>query len=150
MKISFDIDDTLTANNAFSLERQSALQRILGVEQIRLGTKELFKELRKRGHKIWIYTTSFRSVTKIRFMFFSYGIPVDEIINQQIHVKTIKKFNLTISKYPSAFGIDLHIDDSPGVGIEGELHGFKTIIVSVNDQNWVNTVLQEIQKMSNV
>jgi hypothetical protein len=32
MKISFDLDDTIVANHHFELERQSWLQRMLGVE----------------------------------------------------------------------------------------------------------------------
>jgi hypothetical protein len=49
-----------------------------------------------------------------------------------------------MSKYPPAFGFDVHVDDSRGVGIEGERHGFKTIIVAVDDKNWDNSILKEI------
>jgi hypothetical protein len=144
MKISFDLDDMIVANKLFELERQTLLQRIFGVERIRSGTISLFKELRIRGHSICVYTTSFRSVRKIRFLFLSYGIPVDEIINQVIHEKKVKSRGMTMSKYPPVFGIDIHVDDSRGVGMEGERYGFKTIIVSVNDTDWVNSILKEI------
>lgn len=144
MKISFDLDDTIVANNNFAFERQTLLQRILGIERIRFGTIELFKKLRTRGHSIYIYTTSFRSESRISFMFRSYGIPVDVVINQQLHDRKFKGVTMSMSKYPPAFGIDLHVDDSRGVGIEGERYGFKTIIVSVNDSDWVNSILNEI------
>ncbi len=130
MKISFDLDDTIVANQLFEWERQTWLQRICGVEKIRMGTISLFKELRRRGHSICVYTTSYRSIGKIRFMFRSYGIPVDEIINQVVHEKKVRSGEMTMSKYPPAFGIDVHVDDSRGVGMEGERYGFKTMIVS--------------------
>jgi hypothetical protein len=144
MKISFDLDDTVVANTQFDLERRTLLQRVFGVEQIRLGTIALFKELRSRGHSICVYTTSYRSVGKIRFMFRTYGIPIDEVINQHVHNNKVKNERMTMSKYPPAFGIDLHVDDSRGVGMEGERYGFNTIIVSVSDKDWVNTVLGKI------
>ncbi|MBK7985795.1 MAG: hypothetical protein IPK11_02480 [Ignavibacteria bacterium] len=144
MKISFDLDDTIIVNNSFECEQQTLMQRIFGVERIRLGTIALFKELKAKGHSICVYTTSYRSVGKIRFMFCSYGISIDEIINQIIHEKKVRSVNMPMSKYPPAFGIDIHIDDSIGVGMEGERYGFKTIIVSVDDNDWVNSIMKQI------
>lgn len=51
---------------------------------------------------------------------------------------------MSSSKYPVAFKFDLHIDDSKGVGIEGERFNFKTIIVDPSDQNWTDKVLREV------
>ncbi len=48
------------------------------------------------------------------------------------------------SKYPPAFGIDLHIDDSEGVGLEGERHGFTVVVVSPEDPDWVTRVLEAV------
>lgn len=83
MILSFDLDDTLIANNKFKLEKTNFLQRILGIESLRKGTIGLFKELKKQNHKIYIYTTSYRSESRIKWTFYSYGIPVDFVINQQ-------------------------------------------------------------------
>ena len=76
-------------------------------------------------------------------MFYAYGIPVDYIINQQSHIRNVKSKN--ISKFPPQFGIDVHIDDSPGVKMEGEKHGFMTIIVSHNDENWATEIIKNLE-----
>lgn len=67
MTISFDLDDTLIpGQKRFEPEKISLLRRIAGVEPIRKDTILLFKELRSRGHQIYIYTTSFRSLASIK------------------------------------------------------------------------------------
>lgn len=83
MTISFDLDDTLIpGRKRFKTERQSLFQKLVGYEKIRLGTISLIKELRTKNHKIYIYTTSFRSAFWIKLTFLSYGISVDKVINQ--------------------------------------------------------------------
>ena len=77
-----------------------------------------------------------------KFLFWTYGVAIDGAINQTEHLKLSQA--KTVSKYPPAFGIDLHIDDSPGVGLEGERHGFKTLILDPYDENWVDCVLKII------
>lgn len=141
MKISFDLDDTIISTNKFSLEKKSFWSKIIGAERIRLGTIKLFKELRTQDHQIYVYTTSYRSKVKIKLMFLYYGIPVDFVINQYLHEKRVRK---NISKFPPEFDIDIHIDDSFGVEMEGKKFGFKTIIISANNENWVNEILEKI------
>lgn len=143
MIISFDLDDTLILS-IFNTEKQTVIQRILGLEKIRYGTIELFKKLKSEGHIIYIYTTSFRSTIKTRLTFLIYEISVNKVINQEVHDRTLKEKKTRTSKFPPAFNIDIHIDDSPGLKIEGEKYNFKTIIVKVNDENWVDTILNEI------
>ena len=77
-------------------------------------------------------------------MFLSYGIPVDFVINQQLHEKKVIRSGKNISKFPPEFEIDYHVDDSIGVQMEGDKFGFKTIIVSVTDENWTDKVLRHI------
>lgn len=142
MTISFDLDDTLIpGTKRFDTERQNFVHRLLGLEKIRLGTVELFNELRAQGHQVFIYTTSLRSTAKILFTFYAYGIPVDKAINQQLHEKRLGHNSTRSSKYPPAFNIDVHIDDSLGLRIEGKKFNFKTIIVDELDPNWGRTVL---------
>jgi len=142
MTISFDLDDTLIpGTKVFETEGQNLLQRITGTERIRKGTVELFKELRKRRHRIYIYTTSFRPAVKAKWTFLTYGIPVDRVINQQCHDKELREKKTQCSKYPPAFGIDVHVDDSPGLAVEGERFNFKTIIVKETDQRWTERIL---------
>jgi hypothetical protein len=80
----------------------------------------------------------------IRLTFYSYGIPVDTAINQQRHDKQLKENKTQISKFPPAFNIDVHVDDSPGLRIEGERFSFKTIIIDENDKNWGETILKSL------
>lgn len=145
MTISFDLDDTIIpGTKKFDTEKQTIIQRLFGLETIRLGTVELFKELRKRGYRIYIYTTSFRSTAKIKLTFYSYGIPVDTVINQQRHDRQLKENKTRTSKFPPAFHIDVHIDDSLGLRIEGERFNFKTIIVDEHDKKWGQTILKSL------
>lgn len=142
MTISFDLDDTLIPGaKVFETEPQNFIQRITGTEKIRKGTIGLFKALRARGHRIYIYTTSFRPSLKAKWTFLTYGIPVDRVINQQCHEKELRQTKTQCSKYPPAFGIDIHVDDSPGLRIEGERFNFKTIIIEEKDQSWTERIL---------
>lgn len=144
MILSFDLDDTLISKNKFELEKSNVFQRLLGLENLRKGTIDLFKELKKQKHQIYIYTTSYRSESRIKWTFYSYGISVDFVINQQKHQKTIRKKDIHCSKFPPVFNIDIHVDDSIGVEMEGQKYGFKTIIISETDENWTETILSKI------
>jgi hypothetical protein len=44
------------------------------------------------------------------------------------------------TKHPPSFGIDLLIDDSEGVRIEGERHGFRMLMVAPEDAQWTAKV----------
>lgn len=146
MKISFDLDDTIISNNRFPLEKETFGAKITGCEKIRSGTVALFKALRDRKNTIYIYTTSFRSTLKIKLMFLSYSIPVDVVINQQMHDRRVIRKGKNISKFPPEFGIDIHIDDSTGVEMEGKKFGFKTIIISPDEGDWSNIILKKIDE----
>ncbi len=145
MHISFDLDSTLIPHgNEFEAEKRTFFATFLGIEPIRIGTSKLISDLQKQGHEIHIYTTSFRSKFKIRLMLFYYGIKVGKIINQSQNQHVLKERNKNASKYPPAFGFELHIDDSKGVEMEGEKLNFKTIIIKTKDKNWIEKIKQEI------
>jgi hypothetical protein len=147
MTISFDLDDTLIpGTKTFSVEKRNLLQEILGIEPIRVGTIGLMKQLKSQGHSICIYTTSFRTPHLIRMTFMSYGISLHQVINQKRHDAILKERRNIFSKYPPAFGIDLHIDDSPGVGLEGLKFKFKTFILDENSDDWVSEILSFVRK----
>jgi len=142
MIISFDLDDTLIpTTKKFQTEPRTILQRLLGIEELRTGTIATMRACRSKGYKIYIYTTSLRSVSRIRWTFYTYGIRIDRIINHRVHEKTMSRHHANTSKYPPAFNIDIHVDDSAGVEIEGRRFGFRTIIVSNNDTNWAADIL---------
>ena len=145
MNISFDLDSTLIPHgNEFEVEKRNFLAKILGLESIRLGTATLISDLQKEGHVIHIYTTSFRSKIKIRWMLFYYGIKVGRIINQQQNQKTLKSRNINSSKFPPLFGFELHIDDLKGVEREGQKLNFKTIIIEPSDKSWIEKIKKEV------
>jgi hypothetical protein len=148
MKISFDLDDTIIpGSKIFETEQQTLFQKLLGLESIRKGTIELFNELKRRNHTVGIYTTSFRSCVRIKLLFLLNGFSPDFIINQKRHLQKLNKSNIQCSKYPLAFNIDLHVDDSKGVEIEGRQHGFQTLIIDEHQPEWVNRVLEKSPTM---
>ena len=145
MTISFDLDDTLIpGRKTFETETRNVMQRLMGIGKIRKGSIELFKNLRSDGHSIYIYTTSLRSTVSVKITFLCYGIPVDKVINQQCHDEQLKGHKRICSKFPPAFGIDIHVDDSPGVEIEGNKFKFKTVIVGESDLNWTEKVIKSV------
>jgi len=148
MNISFDLDGLLINGlKRFDVEKTGLLTRMLTSEQLRLGTVRLFKALRSSGHYVHIYTTSLRSPLKIRMLFWAHGLSVDKVFNKTFHDRRIRDLPVSSSKYPPMFGIDLHIDDSEGVGIEAEKFGFRVLIIEEQDTQWTETILHEISRL---
>ena len=134
MKISFDIDNTLIPySDEFEVHKVSSVLNLIASEKLRIGTKELFNSFQNNNHEIWIYTTSFRPIWKLKLIFAKYGLFPSGFINQDINQIQLKGHGISASKNPNIFGIDLHIDDSPGVRIEGGKFGFETLIIELND-----------------
>lgn len=148
MNISFDLDSTLIPNGKeFETEKRKGIATLFGIEEIRKGTSELISSLQNQGHKIHIYTTSFRNKRKIRLTLKYYGIKVNRIINEKENRKVLKSQNINSSKYPPAFDFDLHIDDLKGVGIESERLNFKVIFVEPADKNWTDKIKNGIKEI---
>lgn len=146
MRISFDLDDTLICYGAGVPAEPvpSWFRRILAPsEPLRRGARDLMRQLQSRGWELWVYTTSHRSPRSIRRWLRSYGIRVADAINQDIHNEYLRRGpnDYPPSKNPKAFGIDLHVDDSEGVRIEGEKHGFRVVVVTPEDGAWAEKVL---------
>jgi hypothetical protein len=149
LRISFDIDDTLACQFQHSAEEQSRLpafiHRWLG-EPLRCGTRALTRELRRRGCSVWIYTSSGRTPSYIRRWLLLYGIRVDGVVNSVRHGYALRAngFTHSPSKFPPAFAIDLHVDDSEGVRLEGHDHGFRVVVVQPDDPDWAHSVLDAV------
>lgn len=144
MKISFDLDDiTIPGKKTFETETQTFVQRLFGIEKIRKGMIELFKELKSRKPSVGIFTTSFRSTTRIKLTFLLNGFSVDFVVNQKRHTEGLGDRQNRPSKYPTIFGIDNYIDDSKGVEMEGEKYNFKTIIIDEKQPNWTTRFLKD-------
>lgn len=144
MRISFDVDDTLVCGPEFPSERLGSWwRRWLYNEPIRSGTQALMLELAARRHELWIYTTSFRSPRYLHTWFAGFGVKLSGVVNQARHDRTVGRRGP--SKYPPAFGIELHVDDSEGVAEEGRRHGFAVIVVAPGDVQWTARVLEAVE-----
>jgi hypothetical protein len=155
MRISFDVDDTLVIYDPASPVEHNVpwwwSWRFR--EPLRLGTRALLQELQARGHELWIYTTSYREPRYMRGWFKSFGVKLFNVVNQDVHDLHVKKMQFpeyVPSKYPPAFGIDLHVDDSEGVAEEGQMHGFRVVVVSPTDVDWAARVLAAVDAIVQV
>jgi hypothetical protein len=144
MRISFDVDDTLVCDSSVPCERPVPWwARPWFPERLRRGTRDLMHALTRRGCSLWIYTTSYRSPAYLRWWFRTFGVRLEGAVNQDTH----EKLQLPTgpfyppSKYPPAFGIDLHIDDSEGVAEEGRRFHFDVLVVSPRDVEWTSRIL---------
>lgn len=148
MRISFDLDETLIIPNSTSVEPINFFVHITKSERLRLGTRRLFRELKKSGHEIWIYTSSERSVSKIKTIFFFHGLILDGVINGIKHRKQSELHTSNYSKNPLLFNIDLHIDDSDGVLLEAAESGSNVLKVLAKDKLWVDKILNEVNRVT--
>ena len=89
------------------------------------------------GWEVWVYTTSYRSAGYIRRLFWLHGIRLAGVVNQARHDREVR---VRSTKYPPQFGIDLLVDDAPGVAVEGERYGFAVLVVSPTDAEWAAKV----------
>jgi hypothetical protein len=145
MRVSFDIDDTLVCSPGVPTEQHlPRWRRLWYAEPLRSGTQALMGELLRRRCQLWIYSTSYRSPRYLRGWFRCLGIPLAGVINQTHHERVVGRHGP--SKYPPAFGIDLHVDDSEGVGLEGQRHGFAVVVVSPEDPDWPARVLEAVNR----
>ena len=91
---------------------------------------------------MWVYTTSYRSAWHIRQLFWLHGIRLSGVVNQQRHRREVAA---RCTKHPPTFGIGLLVDDSEGVRIEGERHGFRVLVVAPEDEQWAQKVNATLQ-----
>jgi hypothetical protein len=150
MRISFDIDDTLICYLPGSKYEPNRVPRLLRPwfdEPLRLGAVDLMRELRRLGCEIGVYTTSYRPPGHLRTWFRFYGVQIDFVINQDRHDREVdpRQFARRPSKYPRGFGIDLHVDDSDGVRMEGDLHGFRVVVIDPMDDGWTTAVITAVK-----
>ncbi len=146
LRISFDLDDTLICygDGAECEPRLPWLLRLLvRDEPLRRGARRLLRELNDRGHEVWVYTTSHRGARAVRRWFRAHGVRVARVVNGTEHAKCFGQGSAP-TKRPHAFGIDLHVDDSPGVAIEGEQYGFRVCVVEPSASDWEERVLMAV------
>jgi hypothetical protein len=154
MRISFDIDETIICSGNKVLTEPNCVPWIYRYwynELLRLGTKRLMEQLITEGWEIALYTTSFRSPSYLQHLLKFYGIKVGLVINQEVHNLAIAKYNSNRkpSKLPALFQIDLHVDDSDGVLMEGREYKFDVVIVKPSDINWTDIILEAACRVKN-
>ncbi len=146
MRISFDLDDTLVCGD--HVPSESFVPRLLRPfypERLRAGTGQLMTALSARGCSLWVYTSSRRHPRYIRRWFRAGGVRLDGVVTQCVHEEHIGSRGP--SKFPPAFGIGLHVDDSMGVAMEGWSHGFQVLLVEPEERWWVEKVLREVDRL---
>ena len=153
MKISFDLDDTLICHDPLVPREKHTVPWILRLgfrEPLRQGAVDLLRRLQSLGHEVVIYTTSHRSPRSVRWWLRCYGIRIGQVINQDIHEREVSRLSLPSfpSKLPSLFNIDLHVDDLPGVAVEGEQHGFEVLVIDPHDEDWTRHILNAVKNLS--
>ncbi|MGI4871704.1 MAG: hypothetical protein ACRYFX_11060 [Janthinobacterium lividum] len=146
MRLAFDLDNTLIRGEYdFALEtpKRKLWARLLHYEPLRAGIIDAANYCQQKGWEVWVYTTSYRSAWYIRRLFWLHGIRLAGVVNQARHDREVR---VRSTKYPPQFGIDLLVDDSEGVRLEGERYGFRTLVVSPTDGEWVAKIKAEIQQ----
>ena len=154
MKVSFDLDEVLFVDpDKYETEPapRFPLDRIFP-ERLRKGTVDLIHELQARGFEVWVYTSSFRTVTYIRALFRHYRVRFDNIINGQIHKDEVQgnRPQRLPQKLPSHYRIALHIDDEEAVIRNGREYGFKVMRVFEPDPEWAEKILAEAERLRNL
>lgn len=148
MRIAFDLDNTLIrGEHDFALETpmRKLWARLLSKESLRAGIIELATYCQQQGWEVWVYTTSYRSPWYIRRLFWLYGIRLAGVVNQARHNQEV---TVRSTKYPPQFGIDLLLDDSEGVRLEGERYGFAVLVISPTDTEWVGKMKARIARFA--
>ena len=154
MRISFDLDDVL-----FVSPQRCETEPPLGFpynrifpDRLRKGTPELFRALHEQGFEVWIYTSSYRTEMYIRALFRAYGVQIDHVVNAQRHLKEVQRDRKQIlpQKMPGFYRISLHIDDEEVIHENGRAFGFRTMRIYEQDDQWVEKVLAEANRIRNM
>ena len=146
MRVAFDLDNTLIRNDfdfPLAAAKRPLFQKLLQTELLRQGVQELFAFCRQQRWEVWIYTTSYRSPLYIRKILWVYGLRPDGIINQTRHTKHVR---VRSTKHPPTFGIDVLIDDSKGVELEGQRFNFSVIQIDPENADWVTTIRTQLAR----
>ena len=118
-------------------------------ERLRKGTVDLIHTLQDRGVEVWVYTSSYRTVTYIKALFRHYGVHFDDIVNGERHEKEVQgnKKRPMPTKMPGFYHISLHVDDEISVVQNGQANGFRVIRVYEPDPRWADKILAEVERI---
>lgn len=153
IKISFDLDEVLFVSPV-THKTEPALPFPLNkifIERIRFGAPKLIKELQNRGYEVWVYTSSFRTIRYIKWLFMFYGVRFDDIINGDRHLREVQRDRkeLLPQKLPNRYRISLHIDDEEVVVSYGKAYGFDVFQLNAQDDEWEEKILERMKQIEN-
>ena len=151
MRISFDLDEVLFVNPE-THETEKELKFPLNLiykERLRIGTPELINSLQEIGFEVWVYTSSFRSISYIEKLFRHYGVRFDDIVNGTRHLKEVQrdKKDILPQKVPSHYRISLHIDDEAVICSYGKANGFDTYRLDEQDPEWISKIISKAESV---
>jgi hypothetical protein len=154
MRVSFDLDEVLFVlpeTHKTEPELIFPFNRIFR-ERLRFGTPELIRTLQELGYEVWVYTSSFRSESYIKWLFRFYGVRFDGIVNGERHLKEVQRNNKTIlpQKLPNRYRISLHIDDETIICSMGRQYGYHTYQLEAQDDDWKEKIIARAEEIKRI
>ncbi len=151
MRVSFDLDEVLFVlpeTHKTEPELIFPLNKIFR-ERLRLGTPKLINRMQELGFDVWVYTSSFRSESYIKWLFRFYGIRFNGIVNGTRHLKEVQRNNKTTlpQKLPNRYRISLHIDDESIVCSLGRQYGYRAYQLEAQDDDWAEKIIARAEEI---
>lgn len=151
MRVSFDLDEVLFVNpETHKTEPMLSFPfNKIFKERLRYGTPDLIRKLQEEGFEVWVYTSSFRSETYIKCLFWLYKIRFDDIVNGPRHLKEVQgnRKETYPQKMPCKYRISLHIDDETVICTAGKAYGFNVYQLDAHDDDWKEKILDRVHKI---
>ncbi len=151
MRVSFDLDEVLFVSpdtHKTEPPLPFPFNRIYK-ERLRLGTPELVRTLQKMGYEVWVYTSSYRTESYIKHLFWGYKTRFDGIVNATRHLREVQgnKKQILPQKMPSKYRISLHVDDESVICSLGREYGFDTYQLDAQDDDWKEKVIERAEQI---
>ncbi len=151
MRVSFDLDEVLFVlpeTHKTEPELIFPLNKIFR-ERLRIGTPKLINRMQELGFDVWVYTSSFRSESYIKWLFRFYGIRFNGIVNGTRHLKEVQRNNKTTlpQKLPNRYRISLHIDDESIVCSLGRQYGYRAYQLEAQDDDWAEKIIARAEEI---
>ena len=151
MRVSFDLDEVLFVSEETHQTEPAPFfpLNLIFRERLRLGCPELIRTLQKMDYEVWVYTSSFRSESYIKALFFFYGVKFDGIVNGHRHLKEVQRENRTMlpQKLPNMYRISLHIDDETIVCSLGRQYGYNAYQLNAQDDEWKEKIIAKAEEI---
>ncbi len=146
--LAFELDDTLIPSSPDMFDTEPPRnwwRRWFVQEHLRVGSNRLLSTL-SGICELWVYTTSMRGSMYVRFLLGAYGGRIRGVVNGDRHMRWLKKQprHLRCPQYPPAYDIDLIVDDSEGVAVEGRQLGYQVLLIRPDDLDWTSKILKAV------